>query len=126
MSLARAGGGRIAYYLIKLLITVVLVVLISELAKRDTLLAGLLASLPIVSFLAMIWLYLDTRDSEQVARLSSSIFWLVLPSLSLFLLLPLLLRNQVNFSLSLALSTLAMIALYLAMLWVLGRADIRL
>jgi len=114
-----------AYYLLKLFITALLVVLVSEIAKRAPLLAGLLASLPLVSFLAIIWLYLDTRDAEQVSRLSTSIFWLVLPSLSLFLILPWLLRRGVAFPLSLAGATCVMFALYLAMIWSLGRLGVR-
>lgn len=115
-----------AFYLFKIVLTALLVALVSEIAKRDTLVAGLLASLPLVSFLAIIWLYLDTRDAEQVARLSSSVFWLVLPSLSLFLILPWLLRQGVAFALSLSLATGAMFAFYLAQIWLLGRLGVRL
>ena len=115
-----------AYYLTKILVTACLVVLVSELAKRNTLVAALTASLPLVSFLAMIWLYIDARDSEQVARLSSGIFWLVLPSLSLFLILPLLLRHPINFALSMTIATVTMIALYFVMLWILEKFGVRL
>lgn len=90
------------YYIVKLLITVVLIVLVSELAKRSTLYGALLASVPLVSVLAMIWLYVDTRDSARVAALSGSIFWLVLPSLALFVVLPVLLKAGINFYLSMA------------------------
>ena len=114
------------YYVLKLALTAVLVVLVSEIAKRVPLLAGLLASLPLVSFLAIIWLYVDTRSTEQVARLSTSIFWLVLPSLSLFLILPWLLRRGVAFPLSLTAATGAMFAFYLAMIWSLGRLGVRI
>lgn len=115
-----------AYYLLKLLITAALVVIVSEVARRAPLLAGLLASLPLVSFLALIWLYLDTQSTEQVARLSTSIFWLVLPSLSLFLILPWLLRQGVGFALSLSVATAAMFVLYLAQIWSLGRLGVRI
>ena len=64
-------------YLIKVLLTVALVVTVTEVSKRSTFLGGLLASLPLVSLLALIWLYLDTRDSTKVANLSMTIFWLV-------------------------------------------------
>ena len=102
-----------AYTLIKLFTSAALIVLISELAKRDGWLAGLLASLPIVSLLAIVWLYVDTRDVEKVALLSSGIFWLVLPSLSFFIALPLLLRAKVSFWPSLGMALGIMFLCYL-------------
>jgi hypothetical protein len=92
----------VVFYIFKLLVTVLLVVLVSELAKRSTLYGALLASVPLVSVLAMIWLFVDTRDTERVAALSGSILWLVLPSLALFIVLPVLLKAGVNFYLSMA------------------------
>ena len=103
-----------AYYVVKLVVTSALVVAISELSKRSTLAGSLLASLPLVSVLAMIWLYADTRDVAQVAALSRSVFWLVLPSLVLFLLLPALLERGYGFVASLAVSIGATILVYLA------------
>lgn len=89
------------YYLIKLVISAALIVAISEVAKRSTLFGGLIAPIPIVSTLAMIWLYVDTADTDRVAQLSTSIFWLVLPSLVLFPLLPVLLQRGIQFYLAL-------------------------
>ena len=100
------------YYIVKLLVTVLLVVLISELAKRSTLYGALLASIPLVSVLAMIWLYVDTRDTARVAALSGSIFWLVLPSLALFIVLPVLLKAGVSFYLSMAIGIAATVFCY--------------
>ncbi len=68
------------YYIVKVLVTAVLVVFISELAKRSTLAGAILASVPLISVLAMMWLYFDTRDTTRLASLSGSIFWLVLPA----------------------------------------------
>ena len=85
------------YYLTKLLITCILIVAISEAAKRSSLLGAILASIPLVSVLAMVWLYIDTKDPEKIAALANGIFWLVIPSLVFFIALPLLLRNGVNF-----------------------------
>ncbi|BCR04112.1 hypothetical protein DESUT3_11810 [Desulfuromonas versatilis] len=105
-----------AYYLVKIVLTTLLVVAVSEIAKRSTLLGALLASVPLVSVLALLWLYLETGSTEQVAKLSAGIFWLVLPSLSLFVLLPLLLRQQVGFFWALGASMGVMIALYLLLI----------
>ena len=69
-----------AYYIIKIIITTALIVGISEISKRSSLIASLLASIPLVSVLAMIWLYIDSKDTHKVSQLAVSIFWLVLPS----------------------------------------------
>jgi uncharacterized membrane protein (GlpM family) len=114
------------FYVIKLVLSAGLIVLISELAKRSSFFGGLVASVPFVSLLAMIWLYIETGDISEVASLSRSIFWLVLPSLSLFVILPVLLKNHVSFYLALALSTTVMLGCYGIMLAILGRVGIRL
>lgn len=92
------------YYVAKVALTAVLVVLISEIAKRSSFVGAVLASVPLTSVLAMLWIYLDTGDVGKVAELASSVFWLVLPSLALFVALPVLLSQGVNFYLSLGLS----------------------
>ena len=65
------------YYIFKILITALLVVLVSELARRSSFYGALLASVPLISVLAMTWLYVDTKDTARIASLSGSIFWLV-------------------------------------------------
>ncbi|MGB7292385.1 MAG: DUF3147 family protein [Thermodesulfobacteriota bacterium] len=115
-----------AYYIVKVFITATLVVLISEISKRSSLIGAILASLPIVSILAFIWLYIDTKSVEKVSELSIGIFWLVIPSLPLFLVLPLLLKSKVNFYLSLVISCAIMVLLYFTMLSILKRLNINL
>jgi hypothetical protein len=88
-------------YALKVLITALVVVAVSEVAKRSSVFAALVASLPLTSLLAFVWLYIDTRDAAKVASLSVDIFWLVIPSLALFLALPLFLRVGWGFWLSL-------------------------
>lgn len=78
-----------ATLLLKVLITAVLVVAISEIGKRSSFAGALLASLPLTSLLALIWLYRDTGDALQSAQMARGIFWLVLPSLLFFLVFPL-------------------------------------
>jgi len=92
------------YYLIKLAVTTILIVVISEIAKRSSFLGALLASIPLVSVLAMIWLYVDTGDTAKVSALATSVFWLVIPSLALFIALPILLKFGINFYLSMGIS----------------------
>jgi hypothetical protein len=102
------------------------VVAIAEIGKRSSFWAALLASLPLTSLLAFIWLYLDTGDAGRVAALSRDIFWLVIPSLPLFLLLPWLLKAGWNFWASLLAACSVAAACYLAMAWGLARFGTRL
>lgn len=98
--------------IVKVLATSILVVAIVEVSKRSTLLGALLASLPLTSLLAIVWLYAGTGDTEQVAGLAASIFWLVLPSLVFFVVLPVLLRRGWAFAPSLALAAALTVAAY--------------
>src|SRR5690348_3422590 len=113
-------------HLIKVVVTTVLVVAISEVAKRGSFWGALLAPLPITSLLAFLWLYQATRDAEAIASLSQSIFWLVLASLPLFIVLPVLLRAGVAFWPSLGLSCGVTIAAYFVLIWVLQHLHVRL
>ena len=84
------------YLTIKIMLTSVIVVMVSEIAKQSSFIGSILASVPLVSVLAMLWLYLDTKEVSKVIDLSKGIFWLVIPSLTLFLVLPILLKNGFN------------------------------
>lgn len=114
------------YYIVKVIISAILIVAISEISKRSSLIGAVLASVPLVSVLAMIWLYIDTRDVDRVAGLASSIFWLVLPSLALFIALPLLLKQGYSFYLSMGASIMITIGCYWLMFTVLNRFNIEL
>lgn len=122
----RNGDGAMLYATIKVLLTSVLVVAVSEAAKRSALFGALIASVPLTSVLAMIWLYAETGDTEKIARLSTGIFWLVLPSLVLFLSLPVLLRTGLGFPASLAAAIALTVGAYFAMLYVLRLAGIEI
>jgi hypothetical protein len=112
------------YLLIKYLLSAAIVVGVSELGKRSPAIGGLLASLPLTSYLAILWLYGETGDLERIASLAQSIFWLVLPSLVLFVLLAWLLRGGMSFVPSLAISTVAMFAAYGLMVFTLRQAGV--
>ena len=109
------------YYALKVAISALLVVAVSETAKRSTGFAALVASLPLTSLLAFVWLHLEASPSELIAELSSQIFWLVLPSLLLFLLFPLLLKYGLSFWVSIGLSIAATAGCYVALLALLRR-----
>lgn len=91
---------QMLYYALKIGISALVIVAIAEIAKRSSGFAALLASLPLTSLLAFVWLHIEGTESARIADLSGQIFWLVLPSLVLFLLLPLLLRQGLGFWLS--------------------------
>jgi len=112
------------YYVLKVAVTALIIVLISEIAKRSPFWAAVLASIPLTSLLAFVWLYLDTRDPGKVATLSQGIFWLVIPSLLMFVVLPILLRAGLNFWLSLASSCTLTALAYALVTWILKRAGI--
>jgi hypothetical protein len=112
-------------YVVKIAVTSAIIVAVSEIAKRNSFWAAILASLPLTSLLAFIWMYVETGDTKQIAVLSHGIFWLVLPSLVLFLLLPVLLRTELNFWLSLALSCIATAFAYYLMVWMLARLGVK-
>ena len=114
------------YYILKLIITAVLIVLISEISKRNSLFGALLASIPIVSVLGMFWLYIDTKNIEKISNLSMGIFWLVLPSLVLFLILPVFLKQGMNFYFSIMLSILITAGFYALMIFLLGVFNIKI
>lgn len=109
------------YSFFKAALSGVLIATISETAKRSPFLGALIASLPLVSVLAMIWLWIDTKDAERIAVHSESTFWLVLPSLPMFLILPALLRNGINFYAAIAISVFVTVILYFIMVSILKR-----
>ena len=102
-------------YVVKVVVTAALVVAISEIGKRNSFWGAVLASLPVTSLLAFAWMRRDGAGTEQVAARSTSIFWLVLPSLVLFVLFPVLLRVGVDFTVCLLGSCVATAAGYALM-----------
>lgn len=113
-------------YTIKIILTLVVIIAVSEIVKRSSFWAAALASLPLTSLLAFVWLYVDTGNTQKVMALSHGIFWLVIPSLVLFVLLPLFLRSGWNFWISLGMASVATALAYFCMVWMLGRFNINL
>ncbi|MBC7540854.1 MAG: DUF3147 family protein [Bacteriovorax sp.] len=100
------------YLLLKTIITALIVVGISTLGKKFSLIGGVLASLPLTSILAFIWLYQDTEDLSKIIELSYIIFWMVIPSLFFFLCLPWFLKHGFRFYPALATSAVLMVGVY--------------
>lgn len=107
------------YFIVKTLITALIVAAISELARRYSLFAAALASLPLVSILAFVWIYVDTKDTQKLITMSYDVFWLVLPSLAFFLIFPALLKYGLAFGWALIGACIGMSILYALTIWLL-------
>jgi len=112
------------YYIIKVLLSSITIVAITEISKRSSLFGSIVASLPIVSLLAFIWMYIDTKDTVKIAQLSHGIFWLVIPSLLFFILFPFLLKKNIDFWFSLSISIVVMVISYFLMLFIFKKIGI--
>jgi hypothetical protein len=116
----------VLYLAIKAAISGVIVAAVSEVARRYPGWGGLLASLPLTSLLAMVWLYRDVQQPERVAELSISTFWFFLPSVPLFVVLPMLIRSGVPFWASMGIVVVGTLALYAGWFWAAPRLGIKL
>ena len=94
------------------LLSGVIVVAASEIAKRSSIFGALIVSLPIISILSLFWLYNDTKDTAKVADFAEGILWLVIPALSLFIILPYLLRRDWSFEAAMAVGIIATMIAY--------------
>lgn len=110
-----------SYFALKAILSGILIAAISEIARRSPGFAALVASLPLVSILGMVWLWRDSGDGARIASHAEATFWYVLPSLPMFLILPWLMRQGVGFWLSLGIGCAVTIALYLLLMWLAPR-----
>lgn len=100
------------YFIIKVFITATVVVLVAEVAKRSSLLAGLVVSIPLTTFLALIWLYWETKNTQKIIELSNSTLLMIIPSLTFFIFLPILLKFNLSFFISMISSVFLTAACY--------------
>lgn len=114
------------YFLLKAALSGLLVALVSEIAKRNPAFAALVVSLPLISLLAMVWLWRETGDTARIAAHAQATFWYVLPSLPMFVLLPVLLRSGVGFWPALLVGCVLTLLLYAATVVIAARFGIRL
>jgi len=114
------------WFATKSLLSGIMIAAASAVAKRYPGFGALIASLPLVSVLGMIWLWHDRPDAENMAAHAGATFWFVLPSLPMFLVIPTLLRHGTPFWAALLLGCALTIALYLAMVWLAPRFGVRL
>ncbi|WP_421739138.1 DUF3147 family protein [Caulobacter sp.] len=114
------------YLILKAALSGVIIAAISEIARKSPGFGALVASLPLISILGMIWLWRDTRDTVRMASHVEATFWYVLPSLPMFLVIPALLRRGLGFWPALLAGCALTIGLYWAMMAVGPRLGIKL
>ena len=114
------------YFAIKAILSGIIVAIVSEVARRWPGWGGMIASLPLVSVLAMIWLWRDTQDPARIATQAEATFWFVLPSQPMFLLVPALLRNGWSFWAALCVGCVLTILLYSLTIWIGPKLGLRL
>ena len=95
------------YFIIKTIVTALIIVLVSEIAKKYTWTAAVIVSIPLTSLLAFIWLYYDTRDVQKVIDLSLGTIVMTIPSILFFILLPIMLKFKQNFTFSIVVAVLS-------------------
>ena len=114
------------WFVLKAALSGLIVATVSTVAKRYPGVGALIASLPLVSVLGMIWLWHDKPDVQNMAAHAQATFWFVLPSLPMFLLIPAMLRAGVPFYVALFVGCFVTIALYVAMTSIGPRFGLRL
>ena len=114
------------YLIVKALLSGVIVLAVSEIARRSPTFGALVASLPLVSLLAIIWLWRDTRNVARIADHAEATFWYVIPSLPMFLVLPWLLRHGIAFWIALISAGLMTVLLYGVTILVAARFGVKL
>lgn len=114
------------YLAVKALLSGAIVAAVSEIARRSPGFGALVASLPLISILGMMWLWRDTQDVDRMAAHAGATFWYVLPSLPMFLLVPALLKRGLGFWPALLAGCALTVVLYTLMTWAAPRFGIRL
>lgn len=114
------------YFTIKCAVSGILIGLASTLARRNPGFGALIASLPLVSVLGMIWLWRERPDAANMADHAQATFWYVLPSLPMFLLIPWMLRRGAPFHATLVAGCAVTVALYAIVAWGAQRFGMRM
>ena len=76
------------FLLIKIIVTAGLIVLISEIAKINDKLGGLIAAMPIMTLLVILWMYYDGSSDEKISSHMSYTLLYIVPTIPMFLIFP--------------------------------------
>lgn len=113
-------------FIARALLSGLIIAAIAWIGRRNAAVAALVASLPLVSLLGILWLWHDTGDRIRLADHMQATFWYVLPSLPMFLATPAMLRSGVNFWIALGAGCALTIVLYLLTIPLAAKSGIRL
>ncbi|MEM0895755.1 MAG: DUF3147 family protein [Verrucomicrobiota bacterium] len=97
---------------VKIFLNAGIIFAVSEIAKSNNKVAALIAALPLVTTLVMIWMFVEKTDPAKIADHAYYTFWYVLPTLPMFLLIPLMMKRGVAFPLALGAGILLTAMLY--------------
>ena len=111
------------YFLIKTFLTALIVVLVSEIAKKYTWAAAIIVSIPFTSLLAFMWLYYDTKNVQKIIDLSFGTIVMTIPSIIFFITLPVMLKYKQNFILSIFVSIFFTFLAYLAFIFIIKKIN---
>ena len=109
------------YFFLKTIVSAIIIVAVSEIAKKYTWTAAIIVSLPLTSLLAFIWLYWDTKDYQKVIELSHSTLVMSVPSFVFFIVLPILLKFKQNFVFSLIVSIISTAIAYAIFMFIIKK-----
>ena len=111
------------YFFLKTIISAIIIVAVSEIAKKYTWTAAIIVSLPLTSLLAFVWLYWDTKDYQKVIDLSYSTLVMSIPSFTFFIVLPVLLKFKQNFVFSLMISIISTALAYIIFMFIIKKLN---
>ncbi len=111
------------YFLIKTFLTALIIVFVSEIAKKYTWAAAIIVSIPLTSLLAFIWLYFDTKDVQKVIELSFSTIIMTIPSIIFFIVLPIMLKLKQNFTFSIVIAIVSTSVAYLLFITIIKKLN---
>ena len=112
------------YLIFKTIISALIIVVVSEIAKRYTWTAALIVSLPLTSLLAFVWLYWDTKDTQKIIELSYSTIIMTIPSFVFFIVLPILLKLNKNFIFSILISIISTALAYIIFIFLIKKFNL--
>ena len=112
------------YIFIKTVLTAIIIVSVSEIAKKYTWAAAIIVSIPLTSLLAFIWLYFDTKDVQKVIDLSFSTIIMTIPSIIFFIVLPIMLKLKQNFTFSIIIAIISTSVAYLLFITIIKKLNI--
>ncbi len=112
------------FFILKAVISGLLVALVSAIGKKYPVAGGMLGALPLISMLSLSFLYVETKgNTEQIARLSTSIGWFVLSAGVFLMLLPVLLKRQIAFAKAMLICTVVLLVIDALIILALKRFD---